>query len=143
MAIRVDHGALGGRRGRYQGPTSLSEMNIVPLVDVVLVLLIIFMITAQAMEFGLEIEVPRVNRTQTTVKELPVLSISRSGEMKLNDRPLSNINLLEQEMTARFPGQKAIYVRCDKNVVMDVFMKVANAAQKAKLQVSVVAANEN
>ena len=142
MAIRVDHGAMGRGRGRYQGPGTLSEMNIVPLVDVVLVLLIIFMITAQAMEFGLEIEVPKVNRTQSTVKEMPVLSISRAGEMRLNERPLSNINLLEQEMNARFPGQKAIYVRCDKNVVMDVFMKVANAAQKAKLQVSVVAANE-
>lgn len=145
MAIRVDHGGFGGgsRGGRYRGPGTLSEMNIVPLVDVVLVLLIIFMITAQAMEFGLEIEVPKISNTRTSVKELPVLSVSRSGEMKLNERPLANINLLGQEMKTRFPGQKAIYLRCDKNLIMDTFMKVANAAQKAGLQVSVVAQNEN
>ena len=44
----------GPRRGRRYGGTTLSEMNVVPLVDVVLVLLIIFMLTAQAMQFGLD-----------------------------------------------------------------------------------------
>ena len=82
-------GGMGRRRGRQLPPT-LSEMNVVPLVDVVLVLLIIFMITAQAMEFGLEIEVPKVKTSTSSVKENPVLSISRRGEMRLNEVPLAN-----------------------------------------------------
>ncbi|MCZ2155040.1 MAG: biopolymer transporter ExbD, partial [Bryobacterales bacterium] len=53
-----------GRRRRLNG--SISEMNVVPLVDVVLVLLIIFMLTAHVMEFGLEVEVPRVRTVRNT-----------------------------------------------------------------------------
>ncbi len=49
----------------------MSEINVVPLVDVVLVLLIIFMITANVMEFGLDIQVPKVRRVQNTAQDLP------------------------------------------------------------------------
>jgi biopolymer transport protein ExbD len=132
----------GWRRGRYSGPGALSEMNIVPLVDVVLVLLIIFMITAQAMEYGLEIEVPKVKSTQTTIKDIPVLSIARDGTMKLNDQRLENINLLGPEVKSRFGDVKAIYVRCDKNVIMDVFVKVGDAAKRAGLAVNLVTQTE-
>ena len=59
MAFSVGNGGSSGR-GRFRGTTTLSEMNVVPLVDVVLVLLIIFMLTAHVMEFGLEVEVPKV-----------------------------------------------------------------------------------
>ncbi|MBV9085414.1 MAG: biopolymer transporter ExbD, partial [Acidobacteriaceae bacterium] len=68
----------GGHRGRrFGGPSSMSEINVVPLVDVVLVLLVIFMITANVMEFGLDIQVPRVRRVQNTSEDLPVVSISK------------------------------------------------------------------
>ena len=50
-----------------------------PLVDVVLVLLIIFMLTAHVMEFGLEVEVPKVKPVKENVQDLPVVSISRDG----------------------------------------------------------------
>jgi biopolymer transport protein ExbD len=112
-------------------------MNIVPLVDVVLVLLIIFMITAQAMEFGLEIDVPKVKQSTPSVKELPVLSISRRGEMKLNEKPLENIALIGPEVRRRFGVEtKEIYVRCDKNATVDLFAQAADAIGRAgfKLQ---------
>jgi biopolymer transport protein ExbD len=56
MALSL--GSSSGR-GRRRSVGTLSEINVVPLVDVMLVLLIIFMLTAQVMEFGLEIDVPR------------------------------------------------------------------------------------
>ena len=60
MAFSVCNSSGGLGRGRFRGTASSSEINIVPLVDVVLVLLIIFMLTAHVMEFGLEVDVPKV-----------------------------------------------------------------------------------
>lgn len=133
-------GSSGGRnrRGR-QLPPSMSEMNIVPLVDVVLVLLIIFMITAQAMEFGLEIEVPKIKKSSISVKENPVLSISRRGDMKLNEQPLANIALIGPEVRRRFGAEaKEIYIRCDKNATVDLFAQAADACGRAGLKVNFV-----
>ena len=84
-------GSTRGRR-RFGGSNgTLSEINIVPLVDVVLVLLIIFMLTAQAMEFGLQIDVPQVRQVQDTAEDLPVIQISRTAKLSLNGKPI-NIN---------------------------------------------------
>src|ERR1700755_1576055 len=98
-------GENGGlRRGRRFGaPSAVSEINVVPLVDVVLVLLIIFMITANVMEFGLDIQVPKVRRVQNTAQDLPVVSITKNGESYLNDKPI-NINSLAQGIRGRFPN---------------------------------------
>jgi biopolymer transport protein ExbD len=133
----------GGRRSRYGGGV-LAEMNIVPLVDVVLVLLIIFMITAQAMEFGLEIDVPKVKESSSTVKDIPVLSITRDGSMKLNEVPLKNIALIGQEVRSRFgKNVNEVYVRADRNLVLGTFVSVLSAIQQANLKVAVVARQED
>ena len=74
-------GSNGGRggRGRWRSQVGvLAEMNVVPLVDVVLVLLIIFMVTASVMEFGLNIDVPQVKQVRDTAEEHPVIGIARS-----------------------------------------------------------------
>ncbi len=91
----------------------MSEMNVVPLVDVVLVLLIIFMLTAGAMEFGLDVQVPKVKQTRETAQEMPVVSITRDGEIYLNEKA-ANINSLPDEVRAKFPGTKGVYVKADK-----------------------------
>ena len=138
MAFSLGSHAGRSRRGRAL-PPSMSEMNIVPLVDVVLVLLIIFMITAQAMEFGLEIEVPKIKKSTTSVKENPVLSISRRGDMKLNEQPLANIALIGPEVRRRFGVEaKEIYIRCDKNATVDLFAQAADACGRAGLKIKFV-----
>ena len=71
----------------------MSEINVIPLVDVVLVLLIIFMLTAHVMEFGLEVEVPKVKQVRNTAEELPVVTITKNGETYLAEKPV-NINVL-------------------------------------------------
>src|SRR5579864_954413 len=110
MAFSLGNGSNGLRRGRFRGTTALAEINIVPLVDVVLVLLIIFMLTAHVMEFGLEVEVPKVKPVKENIQDLPVVTIRRDGTSYLNDKPV-NINLLADQIHQRYRHATAVYVR--------------------------------
>src|SRR3984957_16172256 len=107
MAFSMSNGSSGLRRGRFRGTASLAEINIVPLVDVVLVLLIIFMLTAHVMEFGLEVEVPKVKQVKESVQDLPVISISHDGLTKLNDKEV-NINALGSAIHDRFRNATSV-----------------------------------
>ena len=131
-------GSNGGGRGRWRNQTGvLAEMNVVPLVDVVLVLLIIFMVTASVMEFGLQVDVPQVKYVKETAEELPVVTLARNGTINLNDKQV-NINNLGKEVKRRFPGQDAVYVRADKNLIWDNIAPVMNAINEAGLKQRVV-----
>ncbi len=131
------NGGLTPGRGRFRGTSSLSEINIVPLVDVVMVLLVIFMLTAHVMEFGLEVDVPRVRQTRDSSKELPVVTITKNGELYLNDAAV-NINALPQEVRKRFAGAHEVYVRADKETIWDVIAQVVSELGEAKLAVNMV-----
>ncbi|HEY1948268.1 MAG TPA: biopolymer transporter ExbD [Bryobacteraceae bacterium] len=139
MAFSYSNGG-GGRRGRrFGGPQAMSEINVVPLVDVVLVLLIIFMITANVMDFGLDIHVPQVRRVENTAQDLPVVSISKTGESFLNERPV-NINLLPRAVHDRFHNATAVYVRADKETPWDPIAQVVAELGEAKFEVKMVTA---
>ncbi len=143
MAFSAGNGGYSGLgRGRFRGLPSMSEMNVVPLVDVVLVLLIIFMLTAHVMEFGLEIEVPRVRQVRDTAEELPVVSITRNGELYLNEDPV-NVNLLGEAVRQRFSGATAVYVRADRLTTWDPIAQVISALNEAKLEVRMVTQPED
>jgi len=133
-------GGSSGRRGRRFGRSAaMSEINVVPLVDVVLVLLIIFMITANVMEFGLDIQVPKVRRVQNTAQDLPVVSITKTGESFLNDKPI-NINLLAQGIHQRFRNATAVYVRADKETPWDAIAQIVAELGEARFDVRMVTA---
>src|SRR2546425_7840293 len=102
-------GAGNGRNSRRNGVSvgTMSEMNIVPLVDVVLVLLIIFMLTAHVMEFGLEINVPQVKQVKENAENLPVVNITRDARMFLGEKPV-NINQIAQRVEQEYPGSKTV-----------------------------------
>jgi biopolymer transport protein ExbD len=139
MAFSFSNGG-GSRRGRRFGnPSAMSEINVVPLVDVILVLLIIFMITANVMEFGLDIKVPEVRRVQNTTQDLPVVSITKNGETSLNEKA-TNINLLSQGIHQRFRNATAVYVRADKETPWDVIAQVIAELGEAKFEVKMVTA---
>lgn len=125
-------GGAAGRRSRRAGGT-LSEMNVIPLVDVVLVLLVMFMLTAHVMEFGLEVEVPKVRQVRNSADELPVVSITKTGELYLNEQPV-NVHQLGAECRRRFPGQNAVYVRADKSTIWDPIAQVVSELGEAKLE---------
>lgn len=137
MAFSFSNGSSGGRRRRFSGYGSMSEINVVPLVDVVLVLLIIFMITANVMEFGLDIQVPKVRQVRDSTQALPVVSITKNGESFLNDKAV-NINLLPQSIRDRFRGATSVYVRADKDTPWDPIAQVVSQLGEAKFEVKMV-----
>ncbi len=134
--------STGFGRSRFRGTGTLSEINVVPLVDVVLVLLIIFMLTAHVMEFGLEVDVPKVKTTRDTTQELPVVSITKDGDSFLNDKPV-NIHLLSSEIRRRFGKSKAVYLRADKGTTWDPIAQVVAELGDAKLSVNIVTQPED
>jgi biopolymer transport protein ExbD len=138
-------GSSGSRMGRSRWRNQsgvLSEMNVVPLVDVVLVLLIIFMVTASVMEFGLNIDVPQVKQVRDTTEEHPVVSIARNGTTYLNDK-LVNINNIGKEVKRQFPGQSDVYVRGDKNLTWGNLAGVISALDEAGLKQKLVTKPED
>ena len=142
MAFSVGSSSSGGRRGRFRGTTSLAEINIVPLVDVVLVLLIIFMLTAHVMEFGLEVEVPKVKPVKEDVQDLPVINMDKEGTTFLNDKPV-NIHLLAQTIRQRYKRATSVYLRADRRTTWDPIAQVIATLGEAKLAVNVVTQPED
>src|SRR5450755_4494963 len=110
MAISTNGG--GYRSGR-RGSAAISEINVTPFVDVVLVLLIIFMLTAHVMEFGIEVDVPKVRPVKENAREMPVVSITKDGTTWLNDKPV-NMNDLPAAIRQRYGKTKGVYIRADK-----------------------------
>jgi biopolymer transport protein ExbD len=141
MAISVNGGGGYGSR-RRGGGTSLSEINVTPFVDVVLVLLIIFMLTAHVMEFGIEVDVPKVQAVKDSAQDLPVVTITKDGTTYLNDKPV-NINDLQASIQQRFGKAKAIYVRADKETIWDPIAQVTAMLGQAGFQVNMVTQPED
>jgi biopolymer transport protein ExbD len=142
VAFSFNGGTSGTSSRRRAGTGTLSEINVVPLVDVVLVLLIIFMLTAHVMEFGMEVNVPEVKQVKDSAEELPVVSISRTGSIYLNEKPV-NINEIASEVSRRFKGAKSVYVRADKATTFDPIAQVISTLNEAKLQIRLVAKPED
>jgi biopolymer transport protein ExbD len=129
-------------RGRFQGGGMLSEINVTPFVDVLLVLLIIFMLTAHVMEFGIEVDVPKVRLSKDSAQELPTVTLTKDGLTYLNDS-LVNINDLQRAITQKFGKAKGVYVRADKETVWESLAQVVSMLGQAGLQVNMVTQPED
>lgn len=98
--------------------TPLSEINIIPLVDVMLVLLIIFMITAPMMQHGMNIDIPRLTTKPLPARDEPqILSITKERQIILNEKKL-DFKDLKPAVQFLFANKtnKEIYLRADKDV---------------------------
>ncbi len=124
---------LQGRRDN-----AMAEINITPFVDVVLVLLVIFMLTAHVMEFGVEVDVPKTKQVSDTTKEMPMVIVSNQGELLINDQPV-NINDLAAKLEPLLGKDRGAYLKCDKTVPWEVPVQVMSELGRAKIQVNVVA----
>lgn len=123
--------------------SSMSEMNIVPLVDVVMVLLVIFMLTAHVMEFGMEVDVPKVRQVKDSAQELPVITVTKDGSLFLNDQAV-NINELGPAIQKRFgAGANQVYLRADKEAIWDVVAQVIGQLGDAHIKPNVVTQPED
>ncbi len=141
MAISFSNGGGYGSRRRGAG-SSLSEINVTPFVDVVLVLLIIFMLTAHVMEFGIEVDVPKVRAVKDSAQELPVVTITKDGETTLNGAPV-NINDMNATIHQKFANAKGVYVRADKDTVWNIIAQVMAELGEGKFQVNMVTQPED
>ncbi len=126
-----------GRGRGSRGMPALAEINVTPFVDVALVLLIIFMITAHAMETGIEIDVPKTKTVAVTSKELPIVCISKAGDLYLGKDPI-NINQLVDAIHSRYPGQNAVYIKADRETTMDIGVQVMSILGNAKFGLNIV-----
>jgi biopolymer transport protein ExbD len=136
MAFSVNGGGSRSRRGG-RGGAPLAEINVTPFVDVVLVLLIIFMLTAHVMEYGLQVDVPKTRYVRESAPDLPVVSITKDGTTFVNDKP-TNIHLLATAIQQRFAKAKAVYISADKETIYDTVAQVADELGHAGLQVNLV-----
>jgi biopolymer transport protein ExbD len=134
VAISVN-GGNGGRRSR--GVSPLSEINVTPFVDVALVLLIIFMITAHVMEYGIDIDVPKTKSVASSTQDLPVVQVTKTGEVYLGKNPV-NINHLVEEVRSKYPGQTSVYLRASGATPFDPIANVMSVLGDGKLAVKVV-----
>ena len=109
-----------------QTGTSLSEINIVPLVDVVLVLLIIFMITAPILQSGIEVDVPKTKTIKDISQDRLVVSIDKAQRVYLGNDPV-NIHQLGAKVHAQLRStQQSVFLRCDEAVPFGVFASVVD-----------------
>ena len=120
--------------------TSLSEINMVPFIDVVLVLLIIFMITAPILQSGIEVDVPKTKTVKELTEQRMVITIDRAQRVYLNDKPV-NIHDIGGQLTSQMkdPQHQAVYVRCDETVPFGSWATVVDALRQSGIQnISVV-----
>ena len=112
MAIKVDSFDSGSSR-RIGG--TMAEINIIPLVDVTLVLLLIFMLTAPLMYRGIDVNLPKTSGKPTAVEERLVMTLSKDQAIYINDKlvPLAS---LEQALRDLFKNRtdKTLYLRADQ-----------------------------
>ena len=115
-----------------QTRSSLAEINITPLVDVVLVLLIIFMISVPVLQSGIEVAVPKTRTVKEITEQRMVVTIDREQRVFLGDQP---INIHDLARRLRQPGvdnaKKVIYLRADERVPFGAFASVMDAVKRA------------
>ena len=132
MASTIGGGA-GGFGAGDDGDGILSEINITPLVDVMLVLLIIFMITAPMLHQGIEVALPRSDAPNLPLrKEDPViLSINRDGMIYLKERPVHPTKLVEV-LTPMLRGRsdETIFLKGDRDVAYGRIIEVLDTLSK-------------
>ena len=97
--------------------STLGEINVTPLVDVVLVLLLVFMVTAPMMSRGIDVSLPVANQPQTEPEERITVSINAQERIFVGDRPI-NLQLLEDTVRGMMEGRmhKVVYLRADESI---------------------------
>ncbi|MCE5265615.1 MAG: protein TolR [Deltaproteobacteria bacterium] len=121
------------RRRDRNGDRPMAEINVTPLVDVMLVLLIIFMVTAPMLQMGIDVNLPRVKAKSVDVaEEKLVLTINGAKEVFLNKSrmPLSELGTkLDYILKARI--EREVYLRADRNVPYGFVVEVMAEVRKA------------
>ncbi|HEY6490303.1 MAG: biopolymer transporter ExbD [Terracidiphilus sp.] len=115
-----------------QTRSSLADINITPLVDVVLVLLVIFMITAPVLQSGIEVSVPKTKTVKEITEQRTVVTIDRDAQVFLGDK-MVNIHDLPQLLRQQTgdSSKRVIYLRADGRVSFGNFATLMDAVKQA------------
>jgi biopolymer transport protein ExbD/biopolymer transport protein TolR len=130
--------AFTNNKGRTQ--SSLSEINVTPFVDVVLVLLVMFMVTAPILQSGIEVNVPKTRTVKEITEERLVITIDKDQRVYLGNEPV-NINQIAERLRTKIhdPRGQSIFVRSDENVPFGAFATVMDAVKRTGItNVSIV-----
>jgi biopolymer transport protein ExbD/biopolymer transport protein TolR len=126
--------------GGHRGQRAMSDINVTPFVDVVLVLLIIFMVTAPILQSGIEVNVPKTKTVKEISEERLVITIDKQQRVFLGNDPI-NINEIPDRLRGRVrdPQNRIIYLRSDENVPFGAFAAVMDAVKQSGItNVSIV-----
>jgi biopolymer transport protein TolR len=115
--------AITTHEGKTQ--TTLAEINMIPFIDIVLVLLIIFMVTAPVIQSGIEVNVPKTQVVREIAEEKLVVTIDQKQELYLQNDPV-NINELGDKIREKLldPTRQSVYLRADQSVPFQTFASV-------------------
>lgn len=125
----------GNSGGGRSGPTTLAEINVTPLVDVMLVLLIVFMISAPLMQQGVQIDLPKANAgSLTEVPDQLVLTIEKTRRITINETPVAagGLRARLEAMVAAKP-QIEVFIHADQGVNYGFVAQVMAEVKKAKV----------
>ena len=131
MAIKADAGGEGAGRTR----SALAEINVIPLVDVVLVLLLIFMLTAPMMYRGIDVNLPKTAAKPTAIEERLVLTITKDRLLYLNERalPLATLETRLRELL-HDRTDKTIFVKADRDLVYGYVIETMDRIRRAGVE---------
>ncbi len=119
-------------KGPQKGFSPLAEINVTPLVDVMLVLLIIFMVTAPMMQQGLEVDLPRAEGKGFSEDTQLIVSISKGKKIFLGDKPVSHLNKLS--LALQGSQEKEVLIKADATVPYGFVVQVMAAIKKSGIE---------
>jgi len=121
---------------RRQIGTHLSEINVTPFIDVMLVLLVIFMVTAPMMQSGIGINLPQAETDTKPAEEGLTLTVTKDQYVHIGDSTI-NINLLERRLIEYFANKpkKVIYLQADESLPYGVVVRIMDITKKAGVEV--------
>lgn len=131
MAFNLDPGGGDGRR--IGG--SLAEINIIPFVDVVLVLLLIFMLTAPMMYRGIDVNLPKAASKPTAVEERMILTVTKDRTLYLNEKTVS-LATLETQLRDTFKDRtdKTLYLKADAGLAYGAVVETMDRVRRAGIE---------
>ncbi len=130
--------AFTTREGKTQ--TTLAEINMIPFIDIVLVLLIIFMVTAPVIQSGIDVNVPKTQVVREIAEEKLVVTINKSQDLYLQNEAV-NLNQLGDKIHEKLldPSRQSVYLMADQTVPFQTFATVLDALKLAGIEnVSIV-----
>ena len=121
---------------RRQIGTHLSEINVTPFIDVMLVLLVIFMVTAPMMQSGIGINLPQAETDTKPAEEGLTLTVTKDQYVHIGDSTI-NINLLERRLVEYFANRpkKVLYLQADESLPYGVVVRIMDITKKAGVEI--------